>query len=88
MQWIQDPSQSTVDNLNKIRHDASRHFRDKEKVYRIAKIEKLETNSKINNIRDLYRDINDFKKGYQPKTNMVKVEKGELIADSHSIVAR
>jgi hypothetical protein len=28
-----------------------------------AKIEELETNSKIKNVRDLYRGINDFKKG-------------------------
>jgi len=34
-----------------------------------AKIEELETNSKIKNIRDLYRGINDFKKGYQPRCN-------------------
>ena len=52
------------------------------------KIEELETNSKIQNIRDLYRDINDFKKGYQPRCNIVKDEKGDLMADSHSIVAR
>jgi len=32
--------------------------------------------------------INDFKKGYQPRCNMVKDEKGDLVADSHSIVAR
>jgi dsDNA-specific endonuclease/ATPase MutS2 len=31
MQWIQDPSQSNVDNLNKVRRDASRHFRNKKK---------------------------------------------------------
>jgi len=53
-----------------------------------AKIEELETNSKIQNIRDLYRGINDFKKGYQPRCNIVKDEKGDLVADSHSIVAR
>ena len=29
MQWIQDPSRSNVDNLNNIRRDASRHFRNK-----------------------------------------------------------
>ena len=29
MQWIQDPSQSNVDNLNIIRRDASRHLRNK-----------------------------------------------------------
>ena len=44
MQWIKDPSQSTVDNLNNIRCDASRHFRNKMKAYLKAKIEELETN--------------------------------------------
>ena len=53
-----------------------------------AKIEELETNSKIQNIRDLCRGINDFKKGYQPRCNIVKDEKGDLVADSHSIVDR
>ena len=51
MQWIQDPSRSNVDNLNNVRRNASRHFRNKKKAYLKAKIEELETNSKINNIR-------------------------------------
>ena len=72
MQWIQDPSQSNVYNLNNVRRDASRHFRNKKKAYLRAKIEKLETNSKIINIRDLYRGINDVKKGYQPRSRIVK----------------
>jgi len=42
----------------------------------------------IQNIRDLYRGINDFKKGHQPRCSMVKDEKGDLVAVSHSIVAR
>ena len=87
MQWMQDPSQSNADNLNNVRRVASRHFREK-KAYLRAKIEELETNSKINNIRDLYRGINDMKKGYQPRTRIVKDEKGDLVADSHSIMAR
>ena len=41
----------------------------KKKTHMTAKIEELETNSKIKNIRDLYRGINDFKKGYQPRCN-------------------
>jgi hypothetical protein len=36
-------------------------------------------------VRDLYRGINDFKKGYQPRNNIVK---DEQIADSHSFLAR
>ena len=88
MQWVQDPSESNVDNLNNVRREASRHFRNKKKAYLKAKIEDLETNSKIKNIRDLYRGINDFKKGYQPKTNVVKDEKCDLVVDCYSTVAR
>jgi len=47
MQWLQDPSQSNVDNLYSIRPEGSRHFRNKKKEYLKAKIEELETNSKI-----------------------------------------
>ena len=86
MQWMQDPSQSNVHNLNNIRRDASRYFRNKKKAYLRAKIEELETNSMNNNIRDLYRGINDMKKGYQPRTRTVQDEKGDLVADSHSIM--
>jgi len=88
IQWIKDPSQSNVDNLNKVRREVSRHFRNKKKAYLRAKIEELESNNNIQNIRDLYRGISDFKKGYQPRCNIVKDEKGDLIADSHGIVAR
>ena len=37
---------------------------------------------------DLYRGINDFKKGYQPRTNIVRDEKGDLFTDYHSILTR
>jgi hypothetical protein len=40
------------------------------------------------NIRDLYRGISDFRKGYQPRLNIAKDEKGDMITDSHSILAR
>ena len=81
-------SQSNVDNLTNVRRESSRHFRNKKKAYLKAKIEELETNSKIKNIRDLYRGISDFNKGYQPRTNVEKDEKGDLVADSYTIVAR
>ena len=55
MQWKQDPSQNNVDILNNVRHEVSRHFRNKKKAYLRAKIEELKTNSEIQNIRDLYR---------------------------------
>ena len=73
--WFDD-----VDNLNSVRREVSRHFRNKNKEYLRAKIEEIEANSKIHIIRDLYRGINDFKKGYQPSSNIVKDEKGDLFA--------
>jgi hypothetical protein len=34
----------------------------------------------------LYRGVNDFKRDYQPRSNLVKDENGDLLADSHSIL--
>jgi hypothetical protein len=44
------------------------------------KINELATNIKNKNIRDLYRGINLFKRGYQPRSNLVKDENGDLLA--------
>ena len=88
MQWLQDPSQSNVNNLNNVRRDVSRHFRNKKKAYLKAKIEELETNSRIQNIRDLYRGISEFKKGNQARIDIVKDDRSDLVAESHSILAR
>ena len=88
MQWVQHTNQSTVNNLNNVRREASRHFRNNKKEYLKAKIDELETNSKIKKISDLYRGITDFKKGSQPSINMVRDEKIDLVTDCHSILAR
>jgi hypothetical protein len=54
---LQDPSEINGDNLNSVRRDASRHFR----------------NTKRDHLKD---KIN----------NLVKVENGDLLADSHNIL--
>ena len=51
------------------------------------KLKNLKITVKFKKIRDLYRGINDFKKGYQTRTNVVKDEKGDLVAVFYSIVA-
>jgi hypothetical protein len=53
VQWSQDPNQSVVDNLNSVRHETSRHFRNKKKLYLKAKTDELEINRKINIFRVL-----------------------------------
>ena len=67
--------------MNKLRREASRHFKHKSKAYMKDKIQELENNSKIKNIRDIYRGTNDFKKGYQPRTNIAMDENDEWFAE-------
>jgi hypothetical protein len=40
MQWLQCPNQSNVDNINNVKCEASRHFRNKRKDMK-AKIDDL-----------------------------------------------
>jgi len=87
MQQLQDPGENNVDNLNNVRCEDSRHFRNRKKENLKAKIDELETNSTLKNIREYYRGINNFKKVYLPRTN-IQDEKGDLVRDSHSILAR
>jgi hypothetical protein len=63
LQWLQDPSEIHWDNLKNVRRETSRHFRNKRREYLKGKINELETNSKNKNIRNLYRGINEFKRG-------------------------
>jgi hypothetical protein len=82
LQWLQDPSERNGDNLNNVRHEASRHIGNKKREYLKGKINELATNSKNKNVRDLYRGINEFKRGYQPRSNLVNYKNGDLLADS------
>jgi hypothetical protein len=52
MQWLQDPNQSNIDNLNSVRREASRHYGKENKEYRKAKVNKLKMNSKKKNTRE------------------------------------
>jgi len=88
MHWLQDPNQSNVDNLNSVRREASRKFRNKKKEYLKAKFVVLETYRNLKDIRDFHRGVSDFKKGYQPRSNIVKDEKCDLVTDCHTLWAR
>jgi hypothetical protein len=61
-------------------------LRNKKREYLKGKINQLATNSKNKNIRDLYRGINEFKRGYQPRSIFVTDENGDLLADSNTIL--
>jgi hypothetical protein len=53
--WLQDPSEINGDNLNNVRCNASRQFRNKKREYLKDKINEHALNSKNKIIRDMYR---------------------------------
>ena len=63
-------------------------FRKKERDYMKAKVNKLEENSKSKNIREMYKAINEFKKGYQPRAYVIKKQDGTIVAGTTSILSR
>jgi hypothetical protein len=81
---LQDPSKIIGDNSNNISREASRHFRNKKREYLRDKINELAMYSK-NNI-DLHRGINEFKKAYKHRANLVKDEISDLFAYSHNFL--
>ena len=46
--------------------------------YLKGKLSEIDINSKNKNIRDLYKGIKYFKKGYQARVNVIKNENEEL----------
>jgi hypothetical protein len=85
---LKNPSQINGDNLQNLRRETSRIFRNKKRDYLKGKLNELETNNKNKNIRDLYRGINEFMKEYQPRINIIKDENGNLLADRQSALTR
>jgi hypothetical protein len=58
LQWLQDPNKISKYNLNNIRHDASRYFRNEKRECLKDKINEFLMNSVDRNTRDLFRGIN------------------------------
>jgi hypothetical protein len=86
LQWLQDPCEINGDNLNNVRHVASRYFRNKKWEYLKDKMNVLATNSKNKNIKNIYRGIKEYKRGYQSVSNLLKDGNGDLLADYRMIL--
>jgi DNA repair ATPase RecN len=78
--------QNKWDNLNNVRHEDSRHFRNKRFQYLKDKMNELAMNSKNKIIEDVYRGISEVKRCCQPVSNVMKDENDDLLADSRNIL--
>ena len=61
---LQNPNDQTAEYFSNVRRDPCRMFWKKKCDYMMAKVNKLEENSKSKNIREMYKGINNLKKGY------------------------
>jgi hypothetical protein len=85
---LQNTNQINGESLKNLRREANRTFMIKKRECLKGKIKEVETNNKNKNIRDLYRGINEFKKGYQPRINIIRDENGNLLADPQNVLNR
>jgi hypothetical protein len=77
-----------ADNLQNLRGETSRKINNRKREYLKDKINELETNNKNKNIRHLYRGINEFKKGHQPRINIIKDENGNVLPGPQCVLNR
>jgi hypothetical protein len=85
LQWLQDPHEVNKDTESDVWRVVSRHFRKKQREYLKDAIKEIVSNRKNENIRELYRDTNEFKENYQTTANLVKDDMGHRLADPHKI---
>ena len=64
------------------RKEAHKIIRNKKKLQIKYVIELIEEYQKYNNTRKMYQTINQFKKGYQNKFNMIRNKNGELVMNT------
>jgi hypothetical protein len=83
---LQNTNQINGDNLQNLRRETSKIFRNKEREYLKGKINELLANNKNENIKDLYRDINELWKDTNPELMLKKDENHNVLADTQNIL--
>ena len=65
-----------------------RTFKKNKRDYTKAKVDKLQENSKNKHIMKMYKVINGFKKGYQPRPQVTYKDDDTIVAHTPSIFSR
>jgi len=84
--WLTQNMAETRNKFLNIRQAAHNLFKNKKRQYLKRKIEEIEENCQSGNVRGMYMGINNFRKGFQARTEMVKDENDNLITDSTGVL--
>ncbi|PSN38275.1 hypothetical protein C0J52_16898 [Blattella germanica] len=82
MNWMRVPNEQNSEQLFSIRRETTRFLKIKKREYLKEKINDLEINAKNRNIRELYQGIRIESKGFQDRTNIIKIENGNMLTDA------
>lgn len=85
--YIEKPTRRKRTDYEVFRRAANRIIRKKKRRY-LNIILKSEEDFRKNNLREAYKGINFFKKGFQPKSNLCKAQNGELLTEKERIMER
>ncbi|KAG8226614.1 hypothetical protein J437_LFUL007687 [Ladona fulva] len=70
------------------RREASRIVKKKKTAYFISIMLRAKETFRENNTREAYKEINFFKKGFQPSTNICRECNGNLLTDKEKVMIR
>jgi hypothetical protein len=87
-EWLHHTSNLKEENSSEIRREAIRYFKKTKRKLLKVKIKQLEKNCNNKTIRHRYRGMNEFQKDYQHRTNLVKDERRDLLANPLKILNR
>jgi hypothetical protein len=74
LHWLQDPSEINGDNLNNVRREANRYFRNKKKEYLKGKINELAAADNIETIKKNTESLVDASKEVCLEINLEKTK--------------
>ena len=85
---LQRRTRISFENYCELRREAKRVCRKKKKEMMLNKIEGIDKFSLEKSNRKLYKELNWFRKGFQPRLNLCKDKEGELLIEEKDMLQR
>lgn len=86
MTMIQKRTRNSVNIFAEERRNVHRICKKKKKEYWRKKVEKIQQLQEQNDMRSMYKTVNDTRRGFQPRNNLCRDRNGRLVCDKNEIV--
>ena len=86
--YLTRPTRAKYEEFQQKRREANYICRRKKRTAWNEQLEDMEKNFKENNDRQAYKEVKFIKKGYAPRTSMIKDKKGEIVSTHAEVLER